>query len=119
MQTGHKPDFADPIVCSFDRGGTTVNAFVNQISSQLLKEFKYAMVWGTSSKHMPQRCGKQHILEDEGVCRRVSVHSVATGRSIDCCRKLLVNLALAGVCSAVPLMRITVLWRRIEQGCVC
>jgi uncharacterized protein len=71
VQVGHKPDFADPVVCSFDRGGTTVKAFVNQISSQLLKEFKYALVWGTSSKHMPQRCGKQHRLADEGALARM------------------------------------------------
>jgi uncharacterized protein len=67
VQVGHKPDFADPIVCSHDRGGTTVKAFVNQISSHLLKEFKYALVWGMSAKHMPQRCGKHHLLDDEGM----------------------------------------------------
>ena len=44
-----------------------MKSFVNQVSSHLLKEFKYALVWGTSSKHMPQRCGKAHLLEDEGV----------------------------------------------------
>lgn len=63
---GHKPDFTDPVICSHDRGGTSVKAFVGQISSHLLKEFRYALVWGTSSKHMPQRCGKAHHLEDEG-----------------------------------------------------
>ena len=68
VQVGHKPDFEEPVVCSYDRGGTTVKAFVTQISSHLLKEFKYALVWGTSSKHMPQRCGKEHVLEDEGAC---------------------------------------------------
>ncbi len=30
-------------------------------------EFKYALVWGTSSKHYPQRCGLSHPLEDEDV----------------------------------------------------
>ena len=77
-QVGHKPDFTDPVICSHDRGGTTVKAFVGQISSQLLKEFRYALVWGTSSKHMPQRCGKAHSLEDEGEHHRSSVPGLLT-----------------------------------------
>ena len=68
---GHKPDFSDPVVCSIDRGGTNVKAFVNQISSHLLKEFKYALVWGVSSKHCPQRVGKEHMLLDEDVVQIV------------------------------------------------
>jgi uncharacterized protein len=71
LQVGHKPDFTEPVVCSRDRGGTTVKAFVNQISSHLLKEFKYALVWGISSKHMPQRCGLAHRLHDEDVVQIV------------------------------------------------
>lgn len=71
MQVGHKPDFADPVVCSIDRGGTNMKAFVNQISSHLLKEFKYSMVWGVSAKHCPQRCGKEHMLLDEDVVQIV------------------------------------------------
>lgn len=38
-----------------------------QIHRTLTKEFKYALVWGTSSKHYPQRCGLTHPLEDEDV----------------------------------------------------
>ena len=76
MQVGHKPDFGDPVILSFDRGGTIVKSFVNQISSHLLKEFKYALVWGTSSKHMPQRCGKAHRLEDEGAPSQLFCHAV-------------------------------------------
>jgi uncharacterized protein len=71
MQVGHKPDFSDPVVCSIDRGGKSVKAFVNQISSHLLKEFKYALVWGTSAKHCPQRCGIAHRLQDEDVVQIV------------------------------------------------
>ena len=71
MQVGHKPDFGDPVILSFDRGGTIVKSFVNQISSHLLKEFKYALVWGVSSKHCPQRVGKEHMLLDEDVVQIV------------------------------------------------
>ena len=34
-------------------------------------ELKYALVWGTSAKHYPQRCGLVHVLEDEDVVQLV------------------------------------------------
>jgi ribosome-interacting GTPase 1 len=55
-RVGHRPDFADPVVLSDDRGGTTVEHLCANIHKSLLAEFKYALVWGTSAKHMPQRC---------------------------------------------------------------
>ncbi|PSS36729.1 Developmentally-regulated G-protein [Actinidia chinensis var. chinensis] len=33
----------------------------------MLKQFKYALVWGSSVKHKPQRVGREHELEDEDV----------------------------------------------------
>jgi hypothetical protein len=33
----------------------------------LAKQLQYAAVWGTSSKHYPQRCGAGHVLEDGDV----------------------------------------------------
>jgi ribosome-interacting GTPase 1 len=56
-----------PVVLTRDRGGTTVSGLCDQIHRTLAKEFKYALVWGTSSKHYPQRCGLTHQLEDEDV----------------------------------------------------
>ena len=32
-----------------------------------IKEFKYALAWGQSTKHAPQRVGKDHILMDEDI----------------------------------------------------
>jgi len=32
-----------------------------------MKDFKHALVWGSSVKHNPQRCGKDHILNDEDI----------------------------------------------------
>jgi ribosome-interacting GTPase 1 len=55
-QVGAKPDFGDPVVLSADRGGTSVEALCGQIHKSLLADFAYALVWGTSSKHYPQRC---------------------------------------------------------------
>ena len=70
-KTGKKPDFDDPIVLSDDRGGTTLKHFCKYIHKNMLEEFNYALVWGTSSKHMPQRCGLAHNLEDEDVVQIV------------------------------------------------
>lgn len=70
-RVGHRPDFADPVVLSDDRGGTTVEHLCANIHKSLLAEFKYALVWGTSAKHMPQRCGLSHPLEDEDVVQIV------------------------------------------------
>ena len=53
---GGKPDFGDPVVLSADRGGTSVEALCAQIHKSLVADFSYALVWGTSSKHYPQRC---------------------------------------------------------------
>mmetsp|Transcript_6252 Transcript_6252/g.17956 ORF Transcript_6252/g.17956 Transcript_6252/m.17956 type:complete len:401 (+) Transcript_6252:365-1567(+) len=64
---GHKPDFSDPVVLSADRGGTAVEHLCDQLHKSLAKEFKYALVWGTSTKHSPQSCGLSHQLEDEDV----------------------------------------------------
>ncbi|GAX84155.1 hypothetical protein CEUSTIGMA_g11578.t1 [Chlamydomonas eustigma] len=52
------------------------------IHKTLSKEFKYGLVWGTSSKHYPQRCGLIHNLEDEDVVQIVKkkVRTDADGR---------------------------------------
>ena len=35
------------------------------------KVFNYALVWGSSAKHYPQRCGVSHVLHDEDVVQIV------------------------------------------------
>lgn len=37
----------------------------------IIKQFKYAWVWGRSVKHQPQRVGKDHVLEDEDIVQIV------------------------------------------------
>ena len=54
-KAGAKPDFGGPVILSADRGGTTVEHFCLQIHKSLLQQFQYALVWGVSSKHYPQR----------------------------------------------------------------
>ena len=42
-----------------------------KIHKNLIKEFKYTLVWGLSVKHNPQKVGKDHTLEDEDVIQIV------------------------------------------------
>ncbi len=37
----------------------------------MVTQFKYALVWGTSAKHTPQKVGLSHVLEDEDVIQIV------------------------------------------------
>lgn len=53
----------------------SVEDFCNRIHKGLMKDFKHALVWGTSVKHRPQRVGKDHRLEDEDVVQIVKVGS--------------------------------------------
>eukprot|EP00002_Diphylleia_rotans_P006386 TRINITY_DN15771_c0_g1_i1.p1 TRINITY_DN15771_c0_g1~~TRINITY_DN15771_c0_g1_i1.p1 ORF type:complete len:367 (-),score=97.29 TRINITY_DN15771_c0_g1_i1:349-1449(-) len=61
---GQPPDFDD---CITFRSGCTVEHVCHRIHRSLVEQFNYALVWGTSSKHQPQRVGIGHILEDEDV----------------------------------------------------
>eukprot|EP01125_Pyxidicula_operculata_P000258 TRINITY_DN10337_c0_g1_i1.p1 TRINITY_DN10337_c0_g1~~TRINITY_DN10337_c0_g1_i1.p1 ORF type:complete len:429 (+),score=88.87 TRINITY_DN10337_c0_g1_i1:84-1289(+) len=68
---GCPPSFADPLVLTEGRGGTTVENCCLQLHKDLVTYFKYAMVWGTSTKYNPQRVGLKHNLEDEDVIQVV------------------------------------------------
>jgi len=48
-----------------------VEEFCKKIHRALLKEFKYAIVWGISVKHQPMKVGKDHELQDEDVIQIV------------------------------------------------
>jgi ribosome-interacting GTPase 1 len=62
---GMNPDYEDPVILSSKR--RTVEDFCERIHKDMVKQFKYALVWGSSAKHKPQRVGKEHELEDEDV----------------------------------------------------
>jgi len=68
---GRAPDFGEPLVLTDGRGGTTVESACNQLHKDLAANFKFAMVWGTSTKYNPQRVGLRHRLEDEDVLQIV------------------------------------------------
>jgi hypothetical protein len=62
----------DPVILSEIRKGTTVKSLCANISTHLLRDLNYALVWGTSAKHSPQRCGLSHRLDDEDVVQIVT-----------------------------------------------
>merc|ERR1712061_743027 len=66
---GQLPDYESPVVLQTDH--CTLEDFCNKIHRTILKEFKYALVWGSSVKHQPQKVGKDHVLNDEDVVQIV------------------------------------------------
>lgn len=65
---GEMPDLTEPVVISTGRaGGKTIDCLCNHLHKDLLRDFNYAMVWGLSPKHQPQRVGLSHALMDEDV----------------------------------------------------
>eukprot|EP00053_Salpingoeca_punica_P008655 m.77387 g.77387 ORF g.77387 m.77387 type:complete len:365 (+) comp14696_c0_seq1:121-1215(+) len=61
---GEMPDFGESIIL---RSGSTVRDVCRALHRTMENHFKAALVWGTSSKHQPQRVGLTHVLEDEDV----------------------------------------------------
>ncbi|XP_065893126.1 developmentally-regulated GTP-binding protein 1-like isoform X2 [Dysidea avara] len=66
---GQLPDYSAPVVLSSNKN--TVEDFCNNIHKSIMKEFKHALVWGSSVKHNPQSVGKEHALQDEDVVQIV------------------------------------------------
>lgn len=61
---GIRPDFSEPLIV---RSGATVEHVCHVLHRNLTNVFKYAMVWGCSAKHQPQKVGLQHLIDDEDV----------------------------------------------------
>jgi ribosome-interacting GTPase 1 len=61
---GIDPDFSEALIV---RSGSTIEDVCDQIHRTLRETFKYAMVWGASARHVPQRVGLSHLVADEDV----------------------------------------------------
>ena len=66
---GQLPDYEAPVILPANK--TTVEDFCNKLHRTIIKELKYALVWGLSVKHTPQRVGREHVLTDEDVVQIV------------------------------------------------
>ncbi|KAF9198538.1 Developmentally-regulated GTP-binding protein 2 [Haplosporangium sp. Z 27] len=65
---GEYPDFEGGLII---RAGSTIEHVCHAIHRSLVAEFKYALVWGRSTKHNPQRVGLSHLVENEDVIQVV------------------------------------------------
>jgi len=66
---GQLPDYEAPVVLKSEK--TSIEEFCNNLHKSIMREFKYALVWGSSVKHNPQKVGKEHVLQDEDVVQIV------------------------------------------------
>uniref|UniRef100_A0A1E1X9C2 Putative gtp-binding protein drg1 odn superfamily n=1 Tax=Amblyomma aureolatum TaxID=187763 RepID=A0A1E1X9C2_9ACAR len=65
---GSPPDFDGGLIL---RRNSTVEHVCHAIHRSIVHVFKYALVWGTSTKYSPQRVGLQHVVHHEDVVQIV------------------------------------------------
>lgn len=68
---GQAPDLVQPVILSQQRHGYSIESVCHSISKDFLEIFHFALVWGRSTKHTPQRVGLSHVLFDEDVVQIV------------------------------------------------
>ncbi|KAI1928292.1 Ribosome-interacting GTPase 2 [Ophidiomyces ophidiicola] len=61
---GVEPDFSEALIV---RNQSTIEDVCDQIHRTIKEQFKYALVWGQSAMHIPQRVGLGHVVADEDV----------------------------------------------------
>jgi uncharacterized protein len=59
-----EPDYKEPMII---RNGSTVADVCNKLHRNMIKDFKFAQIWGNSAKFNGQKVGLDHILMDEDV----------------------------------------------------
>lgn len=67
-KSGELPDFGDPLIV---RNGASVEHVCHTLHRNLSNIFKYALIWGQSAKHQPQKVGLAHVVGDEDVIQIV------------------------------------------------
>merc|ERR1712000_233621 len=66
---GVDPDFSEALIV---RSNSTIEDVCDRIHRTLKDTFKYALVWGASARHVPQRVGLGHPVADEDVIHIVT-----------------------------------------------
>ncbi|KAK4981011.1 Ribosome-interacting GTPase 2 [Elasticomyces elasticus] len=69
---GIDPDFSEALIV---RSNATIEDVCDQVHRTLKESFKYALVWGASARHVPQRVGLGHVVADEDVVSIVGTKS--------------------------------------------
>ncbi|KAF2151140.1 P-loop containing nucleoside triphosphate hydrolase protein [Myriangium duriaei CBS 260.36] len=69
---GVEPDFSEALIV---RNNSTIEDVCDAIHRTLKESFKYALVWGASARHVPQRVGLGHVVTDEDVVSIVGTKS--------------------------------------------
>lgn len=69
---GIVPDFNEALIV---RSNSTVEDVCDTIHRSLKESFKYALIWGASAKHVPQRVGLGHYVRDEDVISVIGTKS--------------------------------------------
>jgi ribosome-interacting GTPase 1 len=66
------------------RQGATVETICKVIHKDLVNQFKYALVWGSSTKHSPQKCGlgNKHATNNYCGCI-VSLFCIIPGHALE------------------------------------
>ena len=59
-----EPDFGEALIV---RNNSSIEDVCDAIHRTLKESFKYALVWGASARHVPQRVGLSHVVADEDV----------------------------------------------------
>ncbi|TNJ30239.1 Developmentally regulated GTP-binding protein 1 [Giardia muris] len=67
-----KVDFEEPVIIRIRKEEPTVETFCRHIHKEMAERLKYAVVYGTSAKHIGQQVGRNHILHDEDVVTLVT-----------------------------------------------
>ncbi|KAI4154968.1 MAG: hypothetical protein LQ340_001316 [Diploschistes diacapsis] len=66
---GMDPDFSEALIVRKD---SSIEDVCDRVHRSLKEGFRYALVWGSSARHVPQRVGLGHRVEDEDVVCVVS-----------------------------------------------
>lgn len=69
---GTDPAFDEALIV---RHNSTIEDVCDTLHRTLKDSFKYALVWGASAKHVPQRVGLGHVVQDEDVVSIVGTKS--------------------------------------------
>ncbi len=67
---GGETDYKEPMIM---KRGSTVQDVCNKIHRNMVKNFRYGLVWGKSAKFAGQKVGLDHRLEDEDVLTIIKV----------------------------------------------